>query len=333
MAEQIRQYGLLLPHFGSGAKPDRIIGSAVEAERLGFDSVWVRDHLIYHPHEYEDQDRTFIDPIVILSAIASVTKTITLATGSLIPHRHPIHTAVLLTSLEYIAGPGRVLAGWGLGTYDHEFDAMGLGDWDRRELLPEYVEILRKLWTGETITHAGKFYTFDNVDVHPSPGHLIPIWYCGTSVASTRRAVEYCDGWIPGRMPRYIFARRIEQMRRMAEQKRRTDLPHAGAIPWVSPGKTREEASKMLDLPMLLAATEQRYGEPPNGRTGRLEDLDGAVIAGPADVIIDGVRKYQEVGGLHFVFDLRARVDDWEDCVAFLGEEVLPDLKRGDLTS
>ena len=89
----------------------------------------------------------------------------------------------------------------------------------------------------------------------------------------------------------------------------------------------------MLDLPMLLAATAQRYGEPPNGRTGRLEDLDGAVIAGPADVIIDGVRKSQEVGGLHFVFDLRARVDDWEECVAFLGEEVLPELKRGDLTS
>jgi alkanesulfonate monooxygenase SsuD/methylene tetrahydromethanopterin reductase-like flavin-dependent oxidoreductase (luciferase family) len=330
MTDQIRQYGLLLPHFGSAAKRSRIVESSVEAERLGFDSVWVRDHLIYHPHEYEDQDRTFIDPIVALSAIASVTKTITLATGSLIPHRHPIHTAVILASLEYIAGPGRVLAGWGLGTYDHEFEAMGLGEWDRRELLQEQVEIFRKLWTGETVEYAGKFYRFDNVDVHPSPSRPIPIWYCGTSAASARRAVDYCEGWIPGRMPRYMFVKRMDRMRLVAEQNGRADLPHAGVIPWVSPGKTREEASKMLDLPMLLSATEQKYGEPPNGRTGRLEDLDGAVIVGPADVIIEEVRKFQQVGGLHFVFDLRARFDDWEDCVAFLGEEVLPELKRGD---
>lgn len=331
MSDQPRQYGLLLPHFGSAASRERIVEASVKAEQYGFDSVWVRDHLVFHPHEYEDQDRTFIDPIVALSAIASVTEKIILATGSLIPHRHPIHTALVLSSLDFIAGPNRIIAGWGLGTYDHEFEAIGWGDWDRRELLPEQVDIFRRLWTGESVAFEGKFYKFDNVDIHPSPsGGTIPIWYCGTSPASARRAVEYCEGWIPGRMPRHVFVKRMDRMRSVAEQRGRPDLPHAGVIPWIVPGTSREEAESRLDVPMLLAATEKKYGEPPNGRSGRLDDLDGAVVAGPPEYIIEEIRRYQEVGGLHLVFDLRAQFDRFEEDLALIGEEILPELRRGD---
>jgi hypothetical protein len=121
----------------------------------------------------------------------------------------------------------------------------------------------------------------------------------------------------------------MDRMRRLADEAGKA-VPHAGVIPWVSPGRTREEALKALDVPMLITATQKKYGEPPSGTTGTLDDLDGGVIAGPADHIIEEVRRYQEVGALHFVFDLRARFDDWEDCLAQLGEEVLPELKRGD---
>ena len=107
------KYGILLPHFGSEARRERIVEDSVRIENYGFDSVWVRDHLIYHPHEYEDQNRTFIDPFVALSAIAAVTKKITLATGALIPHRNPVHAALLVGSLDFIAGPGRLVIGWG----------------------------------------------------------------------------------------------------------------------------------------------------------------------------------------------------------------------------
>lgn len=331
MVEQPRQYGLLLPHFGSEATRARMVEAAVQAEQYGFDSVWVRDHLVFHPHAYEDQDRTFIDPIVVLSAIAAVTSGIILATGSLIPHRHPIHTALLLGSLDFIAGPNRILIGLGLGNDNHEFDVMGLGEWDRRELLPEQVEILRKLWTGESIEHEGKHYKFSNVDIHPSPaGGSIPIWYCGTSAAAVRRAVEYCEGWIPSRIPGYTYVKRMDRMRLVAEQNGREDLPRTGVIPLVSPGRTHEEAAKALDLPRLLSATEKLYGEPPNGRTGTLADLDGAVITGTSETIVEEVRHWQDLGALHFVFDLRARFHDWEECLAQLGEEVIPELRRGD---
>src|SRR5437762_2556611 len=109
MARNALQYGVLLPHFGSHAGRERLLGGARDIEAYGFDSVWVRDHLVFHPHEFEDQDRTHVDPFVVLSALASVTDKLTLATGTLIPHRHPILAALMLGSLDFIAGPGRII--------------------------------------------------------------------------------------------------------------------------------------------------------------------------------------------------------------------------------
>lgn len=324
------EYGILLPHFGSEATRERIVEGAVQIENYGFDSVWVRDHLVFHPHEYEDQNRTFVDPFVVLSAIAAVTKRITLATGSLIPHRNPIHTALLVGSLDFIAGPGRVLIGWGLGTYEHEFDAALMSGWDRREVLPEQVEIQRRLWAGGSIDHHGQFYSFDDIEVAPVPVEHVPVWYCGTSAAAVRRAVEYCDGWIPGRMPRNVYVQRMARMRRLAEEAEKA-VPTAGVIPWVSPGRTVEAASAKLDVDQLLEAAPKK-GYVPEGKDQfeTLADLGGGVIAGPPDLIIEETRKYQDVGVEHMVFDLRARFDDWEECIAVLGEEVLPTLLKED---
>src|SRR3990172_141431 len=97
------EYGLLLPHFGEHASRDSLLGMARAAEAHGFDSVWVRDHLVFHPHGMEGQDRTHIEPLITLGAIAGATDRLKLGTGSLIPFRHPIHTALALSSLEFVA--------------------------------------------------------------------------------------------------------------------------------------------------------------------------------------------------------------------------------------
>src|SRR5918912_1647588 len=145
MPDTIRRYGLLLPHFGEHASRKNLLEGAQKAEEYGFDSVWVRDHLVFHPHGMEGQDRTHVDPMVTLGLIAGVTDKLILGTGSLIPYRHPIQTALALASLEFVAGPGRVIAGFGLGTFEHEFAAAGLGGIDRRELIAEQVAVIRRL--------------------------------------------------------------------------------------------------------------------------------------------------------------------------------------------
>ncbi|MGH7721737.1 MAG: LLM class flavin-dependent oxidoreductase [Candidatus Dormibacteria bacterium] len=324
------QYGVLLPHFGSHAQRERILQGSRKIEEYGFDSVWVRDHIVYHPHTHEDQDRTHLDPLITLAAIGSVTRSITLATGSLIPHRHPIQLALAVSSIDFLVGPGRILLSMGIGTYNHEFAAIGIGDWDRREVIEEYVAVVRQMWTGEAASFEGKYFRYAEVDVHPTPGAFIPIWYGGMSMAAVRRAVEYCDGWIPGRMPMRDYARLLRRMDRIAADHERS-RPHTGAIPLVCPARTVEEGLAFLDVPQLEVEMQRNRFLPPDGVAGgfsTLSDFDGAVIAGPPDVIVEEVLRCQEGGVEHFVFDFRQRFDAFEECLAILGEEVLPQLHR-----
>lgn len=324
-----RQYGLLLPHFGEDANRSAILEGAALAEQLGYDALWARDHVVFRPHHHEGSDPTFIDPFVVLAGAAAVTEGITLATGALIPHRHPIHAALLFGSLAALAGSDRLIAGFGLGSFDHEFGIVGMGDWDRRVVHREHVDIFRKLWKGSPVDYVGEYYQFADAEIHPTPGTGdLPIWYSGTSLASVRRAVEYCDGWIPGRMPRHNFGARCDRLQRKAEEAGREPLP-AGVIPYTSPGRSVEEAKQAFDLDGLISEASARYTRPDGGDIQSLDDLDGAIIAGPPERIIDEVRRYEEAGCTHFVFDFRLRFDAWLECVQLVGEEVLPALRAG----
>jgi probable F420-dependent oxidoreductase len=322
------RFGLLLPHFGANVRRARIVDASVEIERAGFDSVWVRDHVVFRPHGHEAQDPTFWEPLVTLAGVAAVTTRLMLGTGALIPFRHPIHTALLAATLDRLAEGDRLILGVGLGSFDHEFEAVGMGGWDRRVVIEEQVEILRRIWRGETVDHHGTFYSFEDVQVGPTPAAGdIPVWYSGTSAASVRRAVEYCQGWIPGRMPRRDVEKRMRRMRRLAGEAGKP-VPTAGVIPYVAPGATMEKALAGLDISKLLVEMGSQSTPPESGAFETVADLDGALIAGPPDVIIEEVSKYLEVGIEHLVFDLRLRFDDWEPYVDLLAREVLPELRR-----
>ena len=118
------KFGLLLPHFGEHASRRNVIDGARLAEQVGFDSVWVRDHLVFEPHgEMEKPDRTFYDALTTLTAIGAVTERLELGTGSLIPFRHPLVTALMAGTITQLVGP-RLILGFGAGTFDHEFDAV-----------------------------------------------------------------------------------------------------------------------------------------------------------------------------------------------------------------
>ena len=81
---------------------------------------------------------------------------------------------------------------------------------------------------------------------------------------------------------------------------------------------------------MLEHARKTDWVLPESGGWDSPDDLEGALLAGPPEVIVGETRKYQRVGLSHLVYDLRFRFDDWDECLAMLGEEVLPELRRGD---
>jgi probable F420-dependent oxidoreductase len=325
------EYGVLLPHFGRYATADRMRNAGPLIERLGFDSTWVRDHLIQQPHGHEDPNRTFLDAFVVLSTVAATTRRLKLGSAVLIPHRHPILAAMMLSSLDFVSGGGRVVAGFGIGNWDAEFDALGIGEWDRRTLLEEYVGVIRELWSGTATSHSGEHYRFSDVELAPvpSPAAPIPVWYGGNSAAAVRRTVEYCDGWIASRMPISSLSKRMARMRRLAGEHDKP-LPEIAVVPYVVPAATVEEGVKRLDLPALLEDLNNFEPPPPSGAFSSFADVGGAAMVGPPDVIVEQVRQVQHAGAGHVIFDLRPCLDEWEDRLQLLGEEVLPVLRAGD---
>ena len=331
ITRETRTYGVLLPHFGPHASTDLLLRAAKRIEKLGFDAVWVRDHLVYEPRAHDDPDTTHIEPFVVLSAVAAVTKSLVLGTATLIPHRHPVYAALLLGSLHRFVGDGRLIAGWGLGGHDVDFETIGIGDWDRRKVLPEYINALRQILSGAKVDFEGEFYKFRDVAIRPVPGEggSLPIWYGGASKAAARRAVEFCDGWIGSRLPVRDLLERVQRMDRLSAEAGK-QRPIVCAIPYMSPGRTVEEAAKSLKMDELCRAMTKQCMPPPSGAFRDLDDLDGAAIAGPADVIVQRIRRFQDAGVEHFVFDFRPRFAHFEECVEMVGSEILPLLHRGD---
>ena len=331
ISRETRTYGVLLPHFGPHASTELLLRSARRIEQLGFDAVWVRDHLVYEPRPYDDPNTTHFEPFVVLSALAAVTKRLVLGTATLIPHRHPIYAALLLGTLHRFVGDGRLIAGWGLGGHDVDFAAIGIGHWDRRKVLPEYIGALRRILSGDKVDFEGEFYKFHDVAISPVPGGngKVPIWYGGASKAAARRAVEFCDGWIGARLPARDLQERVERMERLSAEAGKP-RPVVCAIPYMSPGRTVEGAVRSFNMNELCRAMAKQCMPPPSGAFRTLDDLDGAAIAGPADVILQRIRRFHDAGVEHFVFDFRTRFAEFEDCVEMIGSEILPPLHRED---
>lgn len=314
------QFGVLLPHFGKEASPSRLIDGSRMCEELGFDSVWVRDHLLWHPHGMERAGLKFVEPLITLAAIAAVTKKILLGTAVIIPVRWPLKLAQDLASLSYMAG-GRVIAGVGLGSTPAELAAAGLNGEDRVEILRETVEILRLIWKENNASYRGKIFSFEDVTIEPKPVEPIPIFYGGGTRASVRRVAEYCDGWIPGRVPMATFDDRLKHLSQLTDRK-----IVLGNIPIVRIDKDRARARADIDVRALAGSSEgtPHWVKPPSGKFETIEDLEGLLVVGDPDDCAAEIEKFRHRGVEHFVFDLRLQYHRYEESLRLIGEELLP---------
>ncbi len=324
------KFGLLLPHFGEHASREKLIEGSKLAEKMGFDSVWVRDHLVFEPHgEMEKPNREFYDALVTLTAIGAVTERLQLGTGSLIPFRHPLVTALMAGTMSHMLGKDRLILGFGAGTFDHEFEAIGWGDRDRVELVRSNAEIFKRVFAENNVDYKDEYFEFEDVSIEPKPleGN-IPFWYCGATPRSARLAVEFCDGWMPGRIALATMAKRIETMRELSAEQGKT-MPTVAVIPPTSIEETREEALKHVNIPGLLAwANKSKFAvKPPSGKFETVEDLEGQLIVGNPDEAVAEVQKFKELGTEHLVFDFRFKFDRFFEQIELLGTEVLPKLR------
>ncbi len=188
---------------GSGicADPNVAKRIAQHAEALGFDSLWVGEHVVLpDPREAPSPappDFAMLHPSTALAYIAGVTERVKLGTGIvLIAQRNPLVLAKEMASLDVVSG-GRLLLGIGAGYLHQEFAALGVPFRERGARTDEYVTIMRTLWNEERPSFAGRFYRFDNIQAMPRPVQSggPPIIVGGASDAALKRAADYAQGW------------------------------------------------------------------------------------------------------------------------------------------
>ena len=182
---------------------------ALTADRLGFHSLWMPDHLIFpvdmsgspfpgtdHP-PVPPQTKLF-DAFGYLCFLAAQTRHIRLGTNVyLLGLRHPFVAARAIQTLDILSG-GRADVGVGAGWLRQEWEACSMDPATRGKRLDEALEICKRLWTESSVTHQGEFYRFDEVMFEPKPIQKPhpPLYIGGESDAALQRAVRYGQGWI-----------------------------------------------------------------------------------------------------------------------------------------
>jgi probable F420-dependent oxidoreductase len=169
--------------------------AAARAERLGFDDVWVSDHLVV-PENQPYPSPYLYDPMVSLAFAAAATSSIGLGTSVLVAPQYtsPLALANTLASLDNMSG-GRLIAGLGIGWSKAEYEALHAPFDHRGARLDEIVDLLRTAWRDDPASHEGTYYSFRGIRLLPKPSHDIPIWLGGTSDKALARAVRKADGY------------------------------------------------------------------------------------------------------------------------------------------
>jgi len=190
------QLGIHLPHIGRKAGPDAIRRAAIQAEDLGFDDVWVSEHIIVPKDGGYPPSPNFWDPVLTLTWAAAVTSRVRLGTpGLVLPLRPPPPPAKELATLQNLSN-GRLILGAGVGWLEAEFAALGVPFKERGWRMDEGIAMMRAVWSQDPVTFDSTWIpaTISAMRTQPQPIQPIPIWIGGASDAAIRRALRL-DGW------------------------------------------------------------------------------------------------------------------------------------------
>ena len=267
------QFGVSVGNGGAfGEGIDACLEVARWAEELGFDSVWVHDHVVVPrqlrtPYPYAESgefvvpwNADFHEPLVLLNALAAVTSKVQLGTSVLVmPYRHPAVVAKMLAAADRLSG-GRVVLGAGVGWMRDEFEALGLPEnaySSRGAVTEEYLGAIKEMWTNTgPSNYAGRFVAFRNVGTFPKPIQKPhpPIVIGGKGEHALRRASLLGNGFQALMSDPEEFAREADGLRRFAQRDRRD--PAELEVQLAHPVQLSEQAVEGRRAP-LMGSVEQ----------------------------------------------------------------------------
>lgn len=182
--------------FHRSASVDDLTQHAALAERSGFESVWVGDHVVL-PRRAPGADRPRLEALAALAFLAASTTSVRLGAGVIVlPQRHPVLLAQQLATIDRLSA-GRLIVGVGVGYVRSELAAFGVRLDERARRTDEYLEVLDRLWSGVADSFDGEFVRYTDVIQRPLP-HRSPrprLLVGGHVDASFERAIRRADGW------------------------------------------------------------------------------------------------------------------------------------------
>ena len=232
------RFGIHLPQFGRAAVPGGVEQAARLAEELGFDDVWVSDHLVI-PKDQPYPAPHLYDPLVTLSFAAAATSVIGVGTSVLVGPQYtsPLALANTLATLDAMSR-GRLTVGIGIGWSRVEYNALHASFEHRGERLDEIIDLFRTSWRDDPATHDGRYYAFKDVRLLPKPAHEVAVWVGGTSDAAYERAFRRADGYHGiGVKPEEAAA----VVRRVRAGRPEDDFTISLRVPWDARSLTADE--------------------------------------------------------------------------------------------
>ena len=290
------RFGLYLPTRGPLCEPDAIAAIVREGEAMGYAAMVIADHIVFpvdvasaYPYTvdggFPGQGDT-LEQLSLMAYVAALSETARLVTSVMIlPHRNPLTTAKMLATIDVLS-KGRVTVGVGVGWMREEFEALGAPDFDRRGAASnEYIEIFKKCWTQDPVSHDGEFYSFKALRCVPHPVQKPhpPIWIGGHSRPALRRVARHGDGWHPvgataaSPLPPAEFRKLLDDLKRMTEAEGR-------------------------DFDALTICLKAPSYEPERIPTGQ----DRLLFTGDPGRIAEDIRTYAAMGVEEMIFDFRS---------------------------
>ncbi len=311
---------------------------AVEAERLGFDSVWVSEH-----HFVDDGYMPSLLPVA--AAIAARTERILIGTALVLAPLHdPLRLAEDAATVDLLSG-GRLVLGIGLGWRPEEFTGFGVPLAERRRRLVGAVAVLRQAW-GDGLVHGTEAMPVPGVAVTPKPGRPggPPIWIGAFAERAVRRAGRIADGFMGGDSPPEEFARQVAWAR---EELARRPAPPAepftfslyqptfaweGDDAWERVRDHHHYVDwKYDDMDTAFARTGPPSAPPPLSPEAEAALRAGIVLGTPEEVAA-GIARYRDAAGddLHFIARCHwpgMPLDVQRETMRLVAEEVAPRLR------
>jgi probable F420-dependent oxidoreductase len=288
--------------------PDAILELIDEFEALDVDSLWVSERLV--------STKLILEPVSFLSYIAGRLRKMKLGTSTLVlPSRHPVVLAKELATLDFLS-QGRLFPAIGLGGEDsQDLQAVGVNKKERAARADEAIRLMRRLWSEETVTFEGKFFSVRDVTVMPRPYQKNgpPIWIGGRSPAAMRRVGRLGDGWLVSSASPAEVEAGIKSIRvYAAEAGRQVPEDHYGVlIPFYFAASG--------DTALAVAAGSIRP-------RGEMPVAEFAALGSP-DQVRAKVHAYIVAGATKFIMRPCGPFEKWREQVEVLSREVIRPLQ------